>query len=75
MSDKEFGKSGGFFAAIQNASVGQILVWILLIVAIVWGFAATTAMVIGMLIALSICAISVAILALVVKSLFSKQVK
>lgn len=72
--DNQTGKSsGGFFNAIQNASLGQILIWILLIVAIVWGFVATTAMVIGMLIALAICAMCVAILGLVIKSIMPNR--
>lgn len=55
-------KRGGFFAAIQDASFGQVLVWIFLIVAIVWGFAVTTVMVVAMLIALSVCVICITIM-------------
>lgn len=66
---------GDFFKAIQEASFAQLIVWILLIVAIVWGIVSTTAMVIAVLIALSFCALCLTIMSIVVKSMWQKNGK
>lgn len=69
------GGSKGLIGAIQEASIGQILVWILLIVAIVWGFVATTAMVVAMLIALAICAICITVMIGFIRPMMPKRDK
>lgn len=69
------GGNNGFFSAVQEASAGQIVLWIVLILAVVWGFTALTAMVIGMLIALAICAICITVMIGFIRPMMPKNNK